>query len=129
MIYETTNCFPDMYDLERLLTRFKVAGNAEELYQDFRAAHEWLHIAIHASRRHGRHIYTPLSEIKETAEGFIGRTLSESAFLVAAKNDRKARGEGFAEAKSKVPPFDVEGIKVLWEKHTKDETAGAGETR
>jgi hypothetical protein len=120
MIYETTNCYPDLYDLEQMLKRFNVAGNAEELYQDFRAAHEWLHIAIHASHRYGRHTFTPLSAIKEVADSFIGRALSESAFLLAAKNGRKTRGESFAEMKIKVPPFDLERIKVLWEKHVGD---------
>ena len=126
MIYPSGNCWPDLRDLQSVLNKhFKDKElPAEDLYQDFRASYEWLHMAIHASHWKGKHATQPMSIVKELAEGYIGRVLNPDAFLaatyVAAGSRLKHMKKAFEELTIKVPPFDVDKIAVIWKQHVAD---------
>jgi hypothetical protein len=123
MQYQSENCWPDLYDLQNVLKRhFKDKElSPGALYQDFRTAFEWLQMAIRVSHWNGRHSHEPLSAVKEIAESFIGRVLSEDAFLAAVfivvKLNKLNREKAFDEMTIKIPPFDKEKIVLLWEQH------------
>jgi hypothetical protein len=128
MTYESEHCYPDLLDLQSVLKRSlgdKKDLNAEDLYQDFRVAHEWLKMAIHLCHYQGRHQTESLSSIKSIAEGFIGRNLSEDAFLAAVcitgKLKPRDRKREFCDITIKVPPFsDREKISAAWKRHVED---------
>lgn len=125
MIYESECCYPDLIDFESTLKRYLGAKkdlSAGDLYQDFRAAYEWLAMAIHLCHYHGKHRSEMLSSVKSVAEGFIGRGLSEDAFLAAvcivARLRPRGVKKGFNEITVKMPPFsDREKIAAAWKWH------------
>ena len=128
MTYESERCYPDLFDFRDVLNRFfptKKNLNIENLYQDFRASYEWLKMAIRLCHWHGRHQTESLSSIKEIAEGFIGRNLSEDAFLAAVWTTGKLKPRDmkkeFSDIAIKVPPFsDREKISAAWKRHVED---------
>lgn len=124
MLYETENCYPDMGDLRRALQKVRPTADqkvlASEIYQDYRAAFEWLNIAIRGCHWSGSHSFQPLADVKSIAEEFVGRPLNEDAFLAATlTGSRKLKpvNKDFGETKIKVPPFDSAKIQMTWEQH------------
>lgn len=121
MIYESVRCYPDLIDFQNILKRSfadKKNLNAEDLYQDFRAAYEWLRIALHVSHSNGRHACKPIDDVREAAEKVIGRAVSEDAFLAAVHivmRGNKLRKDGI-----KVPPFNNERIAAAWKQHEEE---------
>jgi hypothetical protein len=122
MIYESERCYPDLMDFQNVLKRFFSTNkdlNSEDLYQDFRATYEWLKMAVHLCHNHGKHRIEPLSAVKEIAESFIHRRLSEDAFLAAVcitgKLKPRDTKKEFGDIAIKVPPFsDIKKISAAW---------------
>ena len=132
MVYPNRNCWPDESDLRVMLSKHFKSGtelSPEAMFQDFRVSYEWLQRALHVSHWRGRHERQPLSNLKATAEAYIGHVVNAEAFWAAAitASTRVSAGKSFEKITIRVPAWDHEKIKEAWSRHLEELEAESNE--
>jgi len=118
--------WPDMEDVIRNLKNFPAPKPAaEEIYADVCLTRSFLDGACHYCSNHGRHTFTPVSDVKTQAESFIGRTINDVALKIAMRMQAlqtKSSGSDKSVLLVKVPPlYRYEEMRDRWNPHQADE--------
>jgi hypothetical protein len=108
--------YPDHEDVIRILKTIPAPKpTAEEIYADVVLARTFLFEATGRCRNHGRHQFTPVSEIKTLTESFIGRTISDVAMTIAMRMCGLQIKTSNKVLLAKIPPLDrFEEVRDLW---------------
>lgn len=77
--------FPDLTDVQRVSRALNLSQPAESIWPDVVLLRSFIEQARGACRNHGRNEFGLVSELKATAENFIGKSVSDDALKVAMK--------------------------------------------
>jgi hypothetical protein len=111
--------WPDHEDVARVLKTIPAPKpTPEEIYADVVLIRLFLTEAYGRCSNHGRHNFISASDVKKTAESFIGKTIDDTAFKIAVR----MTGFQIKQSKSdksvllvKLPPLDrFEEVRELW---------------
>jgi len=127
--YKTENTYPDLLDLERVLSGMhkdsgkKKGYSSTMLFQDFAATFDWLRQVLPRIHNHGKHEFVAAIDIKSVVEDFVGHDLQEDAFVAACRErglqiKKMGRGDYFCYLEIKFPSLErVMELIPEWEMH------------
>jgi hypothetical protein len=130
IIYRSEHCYPDVLDLESAIEKVGLNVDPEKIYQDFRAAFEWIRAVQKVCHNRGKHTRVAASDVLRIAETFIGRKLNKKAFRAALHvsglcrvRDPKTACINLDQLTVKVPHLDrTDVIANAWNAHVAEET-------
>ena len=115
--YKTENTYPDLLDLERVLSGMhkdsgkKKCYSSTMLFQDFAVTFDWLSQVLPRIHNHGKHGFVSAIDIKSIVEDFVGHDLQDDAFVAACherglQTKKMGRGDFFFDLEIKLPCLD-----------------------